>query len=946
MIGSRGNAMKGLAALKQATALLARGQPVSEDRRPPTPPEGVSVGPLTMDGPESATSLSPVAASVNGPDDFNGFQVGGINLAHRGNIKKIPDPAELRVITEGKEGLAPQSSSPSESMGDAGVAAESPLTAPIHSGHGADAAPPLRPKPVRSEGWEVSPLNRFLKEKLSSGGLRHSPETIAAEGRVAPSVSNSQKQKEQPSNREPAAQGAVPSPKKTEDLIPARRAVLEGAESVAVTQASITRKSSALKATEAAGSLRHQPVEQAFVPPPEPLSLSVTDFETLAGVENKSNWLKVISSQGQRPRQVRGAHVGPNPREAETDSGQPRPNLRYRRAGHFKGVPFVHEQIAGPGLTIEKHGALANTPIAAREAKTMPADSSNTRSLPAVSTKPPSGSATQSLPARAAAAAKSKTNPFHLDSEAKVPVAGLRSYPTSGVPLAAQTNRQDPETKKHVIAREVKPTSVPSANLEAKSRSSASVNAHPIPVKAVVVPPPSGPRPRFANDSSSTKTAPAPPLPRTAVTPGPKSGGQREVSSLKPQAAVKHAPGTSSPDLAPSEAMASRPAGSVVVQKSQAQATAARPQEATRMVQKNSQTSGSRSLSGPAEDELSARRAPVNKGIAFKPAPSPSGGTGTVPPPAAAPPKDGQSKVVTADSQRGDDHRPPRSSMAGNVSASRAQEVSAPPSSVPLPPRKANTPAANPSIPTPSPQGKVRLAPATPVAEPMGNSTQSPLGRVNINAGVLKGQAAVANAAETPHVTSTRTRPTATKNTHFVVTIPAKENRLAGGTRAPVLDKVVKSTSRTANGSVSGTVAVGQLQPVSRRLARSEDFVPSGRGPDLGQVPVEGLGSGIANLLGDAVGGVVSLFTVSRTATIQVDARQSDLKSRAKMVSQHRPTPASESGLRRVGGGIRGILGGAAQITTGGIDILLGSLGTLGGLIGYTIGRTGTKSKS
>ncbi|MBF0604858.1 MAG: hypothetical protein HQL07_14340 [Nitrospirae bacterium] len=241
----------------------------------------------------------------------------------------------------------------------------------------------------------------------------------------------------------------------------------------------------------------------------------------------------------------------------------------------------------------------------------------------------------------------------------------------------------------------------------------------------------------------------------------------------------------------------------------------------------------------------------------------------------------------------------------------------------------------------PAPQGDAPKPPA-----PQGNGPQKAVSSPTRAGGVApqekKGGPIGRNTSQ-PVVITAKAEPvqspstTAKSSARLVVTLPPKDERVAS-------DSGKKLSIQTPSGQI-------HLSTRRRDDHDHHDETVSGESHvhqhELWRVPVEGLGSGIIHLLGDAVGSVVSLGSGG------IQERRSDhapgTTKPGKMTPPKAPGGGSVSGLdlvtRKFTGGVRGVFNGVGQIAGGSIDIVLGTLGTLGGVIVQTSGKLGLGSK-
>lgn len=337
--GSKANAMRGLAALKQATAALANKQQAQEQE--PVQPSGsglVDVG--KPDVPLFANSV----------------------LAHRGNTKKIPDPSELRLPAAGQTDVdsdgeqpephpVPPLSERKTTAEGVGMAVDAIRSSPSKS---------TTPQSREPDLWEGSPLNRFLEQKIKTGGDSGQPVI-----RVTENTQPVADRLRQPSGPNQAAQtnDPVPNPTKvgprTDGPLANRNVTTTRQQTPA---APITRK-----AVADTGQHRRQLGRDAIPPPvptlpptsapttpqvrvPEggkthkdaggPSSLPVTTSKptvppAISTPGTSPGWLGVLAAGGRRPRVI--------PMDPSSAPGEPtltRQDVRRKRSKDIKDVPF------------------------------------------------------------------------------------------------------------------------------------------------------------------------------------------------------------------------------------------------------------------------------------------------------------------------------------------------------------------------------------------------------------------------------------------------------------------------------------------------------------------------------------------------------------------------------------------------------------------------------
>jgi hypothetical protein len=143
------------------------------------------------------------------------------------------------------------------------------------------------------------------------------------------------------------------------------------------------------------------------------------------------------------------------------------------------------------------------------------------------------------------------------------------------------------------------------------------------------------------------------------------------------------------------------------------------------------------------------------------------------------------------------------------------------------------------------------------------------------------------------------------------------------------------SKSATASQPVDNSIGV---EPVASAdfAGKTINMAKSGSGKTVGgeqywEVPVEGLGAGVAHLLGDAVGGVVNAGKA--IGGIGRKKGKTVRKKSRKNASNNASNNASRLRSITVRGGVKNIFSGAGLIVKGGAGIVVGSLGCLGGAL-------------
>ncbi|MBF0357318.1 MAG: hypothetical protein HQL70_01850 [Magnetococcales bacterium] len=118
-------------------------------------------------------------------------------------------------------------------------------------------------------------------------------------------------------------------------------------------------------------------------------------------------------------------------------------------------------------------------------------------------------------------------------------------------------------------------------------------------------------------------------------------------------------------------------------------------------------------------------------------------------------------------------------------------------------------------------------------------------------------------------------------------------------------------------------------------------------------VPVETLGSGVANMLGNAVGGVVHVSQVitggtKRKVTSKPKAKPQAAKSvNVVNVPLKRGQRVKKAMANKIGSGIGGIFSGVGEVAKGGANIVVGTLGCIGGaLVCVTGAKVGADNRA
>lgn len=257
-----------------------------------------------------------------------------------------------------------------------------------------------------------------------------------------------------------------------------------------------------------------------------------------------------------------------------------------------------------------------------------------------------------------------------------------------------------------------------------------------------------------------------------------------------------------------------------------------------------------------------------------------------------------------------------------------------------------------PSQPPPEPNAIGRLTQTTTMGSltlPGGTIRVPSSTKVTINPGTGNTQPQTTEVAAVGHTGHSRPIKAPQKAARLVVTIPAKESRPAGQTKVPMSDKTPKGYHRNTPDTLDTHRLHTPAEPGNNVLEAVPSKIGKNNPVEVWQVPVEGLSAGFVHLLGDAVGGVVSLVSGSKTKKKQVQPQtivgKSSPQSLPHAAIRHRPAAGLDVATDTLSGGIWGILTGVAQIAGGSINIVLGSLGTLGGVIVQAASKIGIKSK-
>ncbi|MBF0415769.1 MAG: hypothetical protein HQL79_08390 [Magnetococcales bacterium] len=837
---SKGNAMRGLAALKQASVSLARRhQNLEQATRPAGEVGEVPALPTTESIPSATTSNIPShhVSDTRQPLSHTA------SLANRGSTKKIPDPSELRLMENPGE-------APSE-----GQSAAPPITAPgmatpptIPAGHFRAASQASGPESTQVENWEHSPLNRFLKEKLkTNGNFGQSVVTMTEQAEPASAG--------KPRAVEPASdKTAARSPKVEQHASPADG--LAVSPPPAATPKPIPADTSPL---------RVHPLDSS--PPASKVATAPPD--------NAPHWVQVAAKQLLRPQ----ATLQHTHRDANHAFGGIPSHLRRKQPESVKDVPFVSESVSGPKLSVPVP-LEPNQPLSAAKILTPP----NLRSSAAP----------------VVAKAKAPANPFQDSPGITKPV--LRSQPspvTGGAPhtiktMAADTKRTESIANQEDVARHL-PSDI--QRKQGVSHVSALLNelADTMPARE--------PQP-----VASVKPAAPPMKDHSATNKAPTVAAQRKQTVTlgqekpKPKIAIK-------PDQK-KDVPANKPPvpPTVPTTKPMVPTTPARNVPKGVLVQATSLPKNHTTLQATNPGGVSQ-----HQGQRPRPLPQPVQKT--------AVPQHAEHRTGTSAPQKS----APSRYLAETKAISSSGQTSAMGSLV-------------------LPGGTVRIPSSTKITiNPGPGKTQT------------KTQSRVPEAAIAgPARSGAHPRPDAPppKAARLIVTIPAKEDQPAGQTKVPMSGKPPKGYQRTSPNIVDPGRPRTNAGPHSKPDHSTLEAVPQRNGNnnavEVWQVPVEGLGKGIVHLLGDAVGGVVSLVSGSQTKkkrTHPQPTRKPTSPSVPRAVATHKPSAGLQVATGKLSGGVRGILTGVAQIASGSIDVVLGSLGTLGGVIIHTAGKMGIKSK-
>lgn len=160
---------------------------------------------------------------------------------------------------------------------------------------------------------------------------------------------------------------------------------------------------------------------------------------------------------------------------------------------------------------------------------------------------------------------------------------------------------------------------------------------------------------------------------------------------------------------------------------------------------------------------------------------------------------------------------------------------------------------------------------------------------------------------------------------------PLAENKQQGTAGLPankLADFVVQNTKGVQRDMQAGKDA-GRAVVNAKRSADLESYW---------EVPVETLGVGVLQLLGNTVGGVVHIGKRvagkgrgSPSVAYRAGSADRHIKSEIKTLKRGQQMKTVMAG--RVGGGVRGVVSGVGQIAKGGVNIVVGSLGCLGGAL-------------
>lgn len=935
--GSRVEGMRGLAALKQATATLARKQQPTQQAFIPseasaTPPVSqTQENPVAVPQPQS----SPKSPQTQG------------SLAHRGSTRKVPDPSELRLLADEQtdesankpvyadaEPIKRQTHADYTPNKTAAVSTTVQRTSPRPQQQAINA-----PKPEsRPEAWEDSPLNRFLKDKLKPG-YDHGQSVISVTESTNPGTGLGTLE---------ANPGPVTPPL---DNKPEQNTT-QSEPSLANRQAMPSDDPHETQRTETAPQNLHE--RSARTAPTSTLETQSSD-RTTAGTPN---WVKAVANQNLRTNHLSQRQESGSQSATQFSQHRKQPKM-------LRDVPFTTSTVP------DNH--LAPTAVA----------------------KPDSRNAEKSPLPREIRAPHAVEIPVQKTVGSTVaPATRKTSVPQSSV----QETGKSPFLK-----TTAGPQSVVTAD---KSAASAMGGRPPVTSKPKSMPPPLS-RPNTNGSTAQTAIPKAPAKARDATVADREPTQQQHTDSdihrrqamgnvgamldkmpdHSPTADENVAPkGGKSPPV-PSVKIPNDlpPPGKPSAQGSQSQSTPSgqKPASATPSVAKNGTTSVAAPKKEPARQENVTQAAAIQKS-----SPSALSVSGTSPLKLAAQtpadlkmkPSSGTHPTPTHTEKSPSGPRPtakqgsvvpgPRPAPHRIVIQGKDPvEIGAIVKKAAMNARAAFTPAttqqsnaspaksiqiAGKSLPKPPPQGNPQKAASSPAS----TREVSPQEKKKVLVGNTRPQPVVITSRTEPvKPPSTAAKPSA----RLVVTLPPKDERVA-------CDSGKKLSIQTPSGQIhlstrrrDDTAPVAHLRPVQQTSCASDsqsgesrktlDAVCSsgfpGDGTEQWRVPVEGLGSGIIHLLGDAVGSVVSLGFSGGKNRVSGPALKTAQPGRKLARGGMESSKVSDLEIvtRKFTGGVRGIFSGVGQIAGGSMDIVLGTLGTLGGVIVQTSGKIGLGSK-
>ncbi|MBF8271921.1 MAG: hypothetical protein HW380_1026 [Magnetococcales bacterium] len=837
--GSRANAMRGLTALKQAAAALARKQQ-PQGQPPEPPPESGTVS--VSDAVEVPTkAISTRAQSPFAPSP------GRSGLAHRGSTRKIPDPTELRLMAD------EQGQSPNRDEGHREPPAEAkPITddiatmATTASDRGVSSSPQPNAELSESESWENSPLNRFLKEKLKTDGGHSPPVTRMTENTVSPIA---------PAPAPAFGRGSEKTAPPSGKPVASRQTVAARPQA---STAAISRKSAADVSPK-------RPVEN--------LSPSPGVASAPAPAKGTPGWIGVLADRSHRPHVMPLSTPPGNQAAAQS-------NVHRKRSENLKGVPFTASAVVkslsaseppgGPGTPSHHEKILPPRPqpeSSATRKKTV--DTANPGRSSVGRTKDSPFQASVNVAAstsRTAQTARQNSVPGKRENEENTaaPVHSSATEADNNIHRRQGIGRVDHLLHTMDQAEKGIPTAAASRRLETKSSTAI---------------PPQTP----ARFSPAEKSSVSPPPDKT-----PRDQGRPVVQQDRPPEMAT--PGKDRP------VVAAAGSGVVAPKDVPAKTVTAPAVQASR----KAESGQAGKVTGNAPVKATFVKVPAGNPQSHKPAAQPGQGAA-------------HGKITRA---------------AGPITKEATAET-----------HTAFAPSASRDHPRKE--------------KPSGTGIQAPLaGNVGISSSAkVKRDAPQAEATAQQKATSHQQPATTRKSARLVVTIPPKDKLpdnppgKAMAIQTPKAHIHVSARPPTPSGAKDRRPparqypVVGQSQIEAVRSTRAAD-----QGGEMWQVPIEGLGSGIAHLLGDAVGGIVALG--SKREDVGFSASQ--LTSRGgghRVVAINQRTSAMGMVVGKITGGVRGIVTGVTQIAGGSVDIVLGTLGTLGGVIVHSADKIGIKSR-